>query len=689
MSTDALVGFPEALRACATSSASALAALDALLAASPRSVVVVIGSSISGLLVAAGLARGGCEVVLITGPAPLPRRLINGCTFRAGALASAADLLGIGVETLLERIAGPGPVFQRMAFANSAVPDPLPNLRLRYGSASDPASTSTRHGQILQALRASLPTYARLHLVAAQVPAAATLDGERLPLAFMDGSTATLAVPLARAVLLNATPNPLLLRPNTPRPEESMRVAVVQIALRQTQGAPRWGARTALGCLVEGRLFPHQLFFAPFSDPDTPAADAYVFNGKALSEQEIARCGGGAVVLEDIRTAALAWSKACGFEPVALDASSSAAIIPYNNDTGVALHKTLDPAIPLIDINKAFSSGAPGVALDGMLCQSRAAHAFVDAFVRALPATTALAAARNSLVAADAAIAPVRRLNRVNVWLPYRAPRVLRRALLATMTDLNTPSISRMVATSGMPHAHALSHTDVLRQIGPGIYTLRRMQALFRLFGALSSRMTIVVAGDGGVILHSPVPLTARDVAAIRLLGPVRHIIAPNLEHTKALAACRATFPEARVHVPPGFASRHPGQAAQAGILDPAHPVATDDLSQIFMEGHSVNETIFLHRASRTLIVTDLAYNIDPGTSAFERWWFRVFGGYDAPRLPVYHKLLVRDRTAFSAAWQRVLALDFDTVSVAHGSLLTRAPKDAIRAQWASLGILL
>jgi hypothetical protein len=45
-------------------------------------------------------------------------------------------------------------------------------------------------------------------------------------------------------------------------------------------------------------------------------------------------------------------------------------------------------------------------------------------------------------------------------------------------------------------------------------------------------------------------------------------------------------------------------------------PLAPDDVEQVLIAGHRNYETLFLHKATRTLVVTDLVYNARVATCA-------------------------------------------------------------------------
>src|SRR5262249_58999931 len=49
--------------------------------------------------------------------------------------------------------------------------------------------------------------------------------------------------------------------------------------------------------------------------------------------------------------------------------------------------------------------------------------------------------------------------------------------------------------------------------------------------GDIGARMTVIRLADGGLFLHSPVPLDAATKRALDELGPVRVVVAPSKVH--------------------------------------------------------------------------------------------------------------------------------------------------------------
>src|SRR5437763_2159399 len=243
---DGLIGFPPGLVEQAVTDPSELGDLEQRLATAGR-VVVVVGSSISGLVLAARLGRvEGLRVVLVAGAPPVRRRLVAGCSLRRSTVRRMARALSVDDAVLFHRLGGHPAAFRRLAVARAEPGSAPPRLVPRRTDAGfEPyVGLSTRHGAILAALRASLDPGLAVTVVAGDVARDAALDGGALPLLglplLVKGEAATLALPAGRAVVLNATARADLLRPGARVPAPERYVVAVQAPLRVTTAdAPR------------------------------------------------------------------------------------------------------------------------------------------------------------------------------------------------------------------------------------------------------------------------------------------------------------------------------------------------------------------------------------------------------------------------------------------------------------------
>lgn len=145
------------------------------------------------------------------------------------------------------------------------------------------------------------------------------------------------------------------------------------------------------------------------------------------------------------------------------------------------------------------------------------------------------------------------------------------------------------------------------------IWTVNGPEVAYRLWGLTlpcPTRMTIIRLPDGGLWVHSPIACVPELVAAVEALGPVAAIIAPNVFHYTHLADWARAFPQARVFGLPALAAKVPGIAFTALDQPPTSRWAGSiDLHVVALGGFA--EVVFLHSASRTLIVTDLMQNFE------------------------------------------------------------------------------
>ncbi|MGE0237817.1 MAG: DUF4336 domain-containing protein [Parvibaculaceae bacterium] len=127
------------------------------------------------------------------------------------------------------------------------------------------------------------------------------------------------------------------------------------------------------------------------------------------------------------------------------------------------------------------------------------------------------------------------------------------------------------------------------------------------------TRMTVLRLADGRLFLHSPTPLTAELRAAIEDLGKPSWIIGPNRIHYWWIPEWRSAYPEAAVFLAPRIREQA-GRRIDfpARELDAACGYPWDEeIETLPVEGSFMTEIVFFHKASRTLVLTDLIENFE------------------------------------------------------------------------------
>ncbi len=200
-----------------------------------------------------------------------------------------------------------------------------------------------------------------------------------------------------------------------------------------------------------------------------------------------------------------------------------------------------------------------------------------------------------------------------------------------------------------------------------------------RMFGIPFETRTCLVRLNSGLLwVHSPVALTPERLKAVTSLGAVGFIIAPNKIHSLEIVPWRSAFPEAQVWVSPRFHERHQEIASDGVLTDAAPKIWADDIQQQVFHGHRfLDEVVFLHVKSRTLIVTDLIQKHDPAREhAPWRWlkkWAGILGEKGGSACDL--RASTADRDAARAARDKILSWDFDTLVISHGLCLRSGAK--------------
>jgi hypothetical protein len=224
----------------------------------------------------------------------------------------------------------------------------------------------------------------------------------------------------------------------------------------------------------------------------------------------------------------------------------------------------------------------------------------------------------------------------------------------------------------------------MLRELAPGLWVAE--QPLRFLGTALGARMTVVRLARGSLLLHSPIAATGELCAAVDALGSVSCVVAPNRFHHLYAGEWCGRHPAARLFVAPGLEARRPDLPVH-GILGDASPEEwSGALEQVAVSGMPIlNEIVFFHRATRTLIASDLAFNIRASSPLSARIASRLWGSYGRLAPTLIERLTVRDRPAFRASLERILTWPFERVIVAHGEIQETGGREALRAgyRWA------
>lgn len=223
-----------------------------------------------------------------------------------------------------------------------------------------------------------------------------------------------------------------------------------------------------------------------------------------------------------------------------------------------------------------------------------------------------------------------------------------------------------------------------LRELASGVHVAEAKQGFYGL--ELGARMTVLET-SGGLLVHSPIAMAPEREdwrTQVASLGTPRWVLAPNLFHHLYASAwidaglegwCAAGLPKKR-----------PDLKAQV-VLPDTQPFGSDvEVLPLTCFSFS-NEVVVLHRPSRTLVLTDLCFNLAASAPLWTRLAMRAIGGYPGVSSTLLERFgmqreIARRELGTIASW------DFDRVVLAHGDVVERGGKDVFVGAFRWLGLL-
>jgi Domain of unknown function (DUF4336) len=230
-----------------------------------------------------------------------------------------------------------------------------------------------------------------------------------------------------------------------------------------------------------------------------------------------------------------------------------------------------------------------------------------------------------------------------------------------------------------------------LKQLAPDLWIANQPLRFMGL--SVGTRMTVIRLADGRLVVISPIVLTSELTTQLNRLGSVAYQIAPNRYHHLFAEAFQQQYPQAEFWGAIGLQEKRPDLKIERVITAEAGDIGADLLYRQFpginIPGSTfsglgkpdpLNEVVFCHKPSRTLVITDIAFHFDK-TNAWEtRLVGKLIGGYKALQPTLLEKWSLTNRDLVERSIRAVLAWDFDRVIMAHGSIIETNGKAMLKA---------
>jgi hypothetical protein len=196
--------------------------------------------------------------------------------------------------------------------------------------------------------------------------------------------------------------------------------------------------------------------------------------------------------------------------------------------------------------------------------------------------------------------------------------------------------------------------------------------------------MVVIRLGTGELLVHSPAELTPGLREALGSLGEVRFVVpASRLHGHLFMEQYREAYPAADLFAAPGLDVKRRDLTFDGLLGSEPDPRWSADLDQaVFMGSRMALEIVFLHRASRSLIVGDLCAHAGRGVTPAARLVARATAGGGPVFPPPMFRWGLRNKAAARASLERILEWDFERIVVGHGEIVESGGREALRSAY-------
>lgn len=193
-----------------------------------------------------------------------------------------------------------------------------------------------------------------------------------------------------------------------------------------------------------------------------------------------------------------------------------------------------------------------------------------------------------------------------------------------------------------------------------------------------TTRMTVVRLLSGELWLHRPIRYSHQLAEQLAALGDIKYLVAPNHLHHLYLADWIKHYPDACVCGTDEVIKKRPELHFDCSLNNDLQWPWQEEIEQRLVTGSKLmQECVFFHHSTRTLIVTDLIENFPQDHF---KGWRRILAkgaGIIAPngKTPIDWRLSFKKAEA-KAHIQQILLWQPERIVMAHGEVVCRNAND-------------
>lgn len=205
------------------------------------------------------------------------------------------------------------------------------------------------------------------------------------------------------------------------------------------------------------------------------------------------------------------------------------------------------------------------------------------------------------------------------------------------------------------------------------------IESSLKLAGVTLPIKSVVYSENDRTVLISPVPDLEKFKEEIDAVGDITDIVAPSGFHHMGVKKAKSLYPNAKLWASPALKEKRPDIAWDLYLGE--HDWPLKDLTPYLVGGMpKVQEFVFFHAPSKTLVVWDLVFNILEGSGFMHFLFFKGFGTYKRFAMSRFFKSFIKDKEEFQRSMHPLFKLDIESLVMAHGTPVNEKAKEQMSA---------
>jgi len=187
-------------------------------------------------------------------------------------------------------------------------------------------------------------------------------------------------------------------------------------------------------------------------------------------------------------------------------------------------------------------------------------------------------------------------------------------------------------------------------------------------------RTSFIELENNKLMVISPGPFEKKMIQEIIARYSEVYCVAPNVFHYKHLKSFNHLFPEIDIYGPSALVKKQPWLTEKILSLDSLNQKLNDQVLFFPILGNSLlDETVFYCSQSKSLIVTDLFFNMKDPMPLGRKWILGLVGARNKIAQSKLIKKSTKDKEAYARSVKPLSELDCQRIIMGHGHIVEGA----------------